>query len=302
MDPRMSSTADPYRAVDWRWQLGVELAEDVEGPFRCSNDVGVREARRFWTQWRRCRDDADRRLLAGRMPSVYHAFSIYRDPGRIIRPALEARLLADESPDAIADKQATAPSVVQAYECLFYDVRNRLRHRDYIVNKVIGPRLHCGEAGWDHEVVWKFFGFVGGPLVLDVVMDTCHIGMRPASLPDVPRFFADDSQATIRCSLAVAARALWSGDPAMAAALIRATVRLTGKEDEDNPSLFARHVKAMLDGIPWMLAADGTALLSPKLAEYDGIAAELRDNEMLLLETGHEVAGLETLKDLTLPR
>jgi hypothetical protein len=93
------------RALDWRWQLAVEWA-DNERPFRRCEDTAIKLAMRFWRQWTDCRTEAQRRVLAARMPSIYEAFAIYTDPYGVTRNGLEARVLANEPPEAIAAKSA----------------------------------------------------------------------------------------------------------------------------------------------------------------------------------------------------
>src|SRR3954454_1139615 len=103
----MNQLSDTHQAIDWRWQRGVDLAENADGSFRRCEDGAVKSAKSFWRLWGGCRGEADRRVLAARMPAVCRACSLYRDPHGVTRSAPEARLLADEPPQAIADKSDT---------------------------------------------------------------------------------------------------------------------------------------------------------------------------------------------------
>ena len=50
----------------------------------------------------------------------------------------------------------------------FFDIRDRLAARDYIIMQVLGTRFVRRELTLDdRDVLLKFFGFYGGPVVLD---------------------------------------------------------------------------------------------------------------------------------------
>jgi len=238
------------------------------------------------------------------MPVLYRAFSVYSDRGGVTRSALEARLLADEPPEAIARKCATEAAVVRAYEILYYDVRGRLKSPDYIFNQAIGPRLRDGTAAWNYDLVWKVFGYLGGALVLDELMDTCRSGLRPANAREVVAYLSEDARRAVRLQMAVAARVVWAGDRAMAAALVRAYAQKRsgeGEEEMTSDALLLRGIDAMLREIQWGAGADAGTKLPAPLAVQDQAPAELRDNEVQLLATGQEVPGLADLKKMKLP-
>jgi hypothetical protein len=300
VDPVSKQPADPLRPPDWRWRLALESAEDPGRPVRRCPDDAVRAGKRFWRLWSACRGEADHRVLAERMPTVYHAFGVHSDPGGATRAALEARILACEAPEVVAGKAAMAAAVVRLYELLFFDVRDRLESPDYILNQVLGPRLQGG-GDWDFDLVWKFFGYVGGPHILDLVMDTDR-GPRPATAQEAAAFLSEDARAALQRQLAVAARALRAGAWREAAALVRACARPSGgREDEAIPNGLLQNINAMLQALPWAVGRDAAKDLPPALAEYEETAAELRADEQFLLGTRQEVAGLAEIKGWKYP-
>jgi hypothetical protein len=86
------------------------------------------------------------------------------------RWALEARLLTREPLETIAAKSGLATEVVEAYEALFFQVRDHLQARDYILLQVIGPRAARGPRSYELDVLWKLLAYHGGPLLLDVML------------------------------------------------------------------------------------------------------------------------------------
>jgi hypothetical protein len=303
MEMRNNQLSEPFQPPDWRWRLAVDLAEDTTGRFRPCADPAVKFAKRFWRLWLDCRSEADRRLLAARMPTVYQAFRLYSDPHGSSRSALEARILAGEAPETIAAKSAISVAMVRAYERLFYNVRGFLKNPDYILNRVLRPRLRDPSRDWDDDLVWKFFGYIGGPLVLDEIMGACSSGTRPVDVAGVAAFFTEDTQAALRRQLAIAARALRGADRKTAAALIQADGRRAGRkgEDEDSPNILTKHIAALIDEIPWDVGEDAEKQLPPGLAEYDRGAAELRDEEIFRLALGQEPKELKAVKEFKMP-
>lgn len=294
---------DPSRPPHWRWVLATDLAEARDGRFRRCGDAATRSAKRFWLSWVRCRDEGDRRRLAARMPATAQAFSIFSDPRGMSRTVLEARILAAEAPAAIARKCAAPLPLIQIYERVFFDVRDRLDASDYVLTHAIGRGLREGTGSYDAAL--KLLAYLGGVHVLDEIMGARSAASRPAAPREVGAFLTEDARAAVRAQMAVVARMLGATDRRTAAVLAAANARqATGKANEDDISQdrLLVHVQAMLDAIPWAVGPEGAKKTHPRLAEFDRYAAELRDDQLLLVASGQEPAGLAAeLKDLQMP-
>src|SRR5262249_60473449 len=94
---------------------------------------------------------------------------------------------------------------------------------------IFGRRLRDPARDWDHGLVWKLFGYLGGPFVLDEIMGARGPGERPADPAGVAAFLTEDARAAVRRQLAVAARALRGADRKTAGALIQADARRAGR-------------------------------------------------------------------------
>src|SRR4029077_3748433 len=103
-------------------------------------------------------------------------------------------------------------------------------------------------AEWDYELVWKFFGYIGGAAVFDVVMDTCGAAVRPASVTQVGAFLSEKTRAALRRQLAIAAHVLRAGEPKTAAAVVQTSMRLASDmgEQEDPSNIFVARIGEML--------------------------------------------------------
>jgi hypothetical protein len=287
----------PRRPPNWRWELATD---DSDRPFRRCTDPVVRAARRFWRSRVPCRTEADRRLLAARMPLLSQAFGIYCDPAGLTRSALEARTLAAEPVGDIARKSAVPAAVVEVYEQVFFDIRDRLTSPDFIGNEVLGPRLRTG-GPWPFDLVWKFFGFIGGVRVLDELTDVYHAAPRPTNPEEAVTFLSEATRTLLGRQLAAAARSL-GGDRRAAAELLLAQARPEGQSGDGGAprTVYEQHIAALLKELPWASGANASKV-APAVAELDRAAAELRADELLRLAAGEQVPEASALKELQLP-
>lgn len=83
---------------------------------------------------------------------------------------LEAQLLTTRSIDEVAAACALAAPVVEAYHQLFFDVRTRLHASDWVLRLAVRSNPINEFAGPQPAGVWKYMGFAGGPLALDIVV------------------------------------------------------------------------------------------------------------------------------------
>jgi hypothetical protein len=79
-------------------------------------------------------------------------------------------VLAGEHPRGIAAKAGLRDGVVELYERLFFDVRDRLGAPDFIMSQVVGPKAYMGLNAQDLDVLWKLLGYVHGPDALDAAI------------------------------------------------------------------------------------------------------------------------------------
>jgi hypothetical protein len=108
--------------------------------------------------------------LAADLADVDAALQIHKGE-KLTRGTLEARILARLPVDQVAAACGLTVEAVQAYEALFFDVRSHLAYPDYLIPVVIGAKLHYGITPEDVDVVLKHVGYVGGPVLLDWLVD-----------------------------------------------------------------------------------------------------------------------------------
>jgi hypothetical protein len=185
---------------------------------RRRDDAQVRRAKQYRAALRRCRCVADRGRLERKMPDIGGAVAIVEGEPTT-RWAVEARLIAGESIEAIARKTALTPRAVATFEALFFNVSDRLENRGYLIH--FGVRLYPTPREPDPGLVWRLFGLLGGPVGLDALIDGDY---GSPDRPEDERFLDE-----LRLKLAVALKLL-PIDATTAPRLIRLYFRLRQAE------------------------------------------------------------------------
>jgi hypothetical protein len=194
--------ADPLRPPDRRWRRALSLVENGRRVAPRRDDAWVRAAARFCRALRRCQDEPARQGLARRLPALFQAHALYAGPASLARWHLEARLLTPGTFGEVAAKCATTPEVVEAYEALYYCVRDRIDVEGYILHQAIGRQQYAGLREADVGVLLKRHAFGGGPAALDAVLDCIR---NPPKVPERPEQLGPAGQQALRDRLLVRA-------------------------------------------------------------------------------------------------
>jgi len=154
----------PFLRPTWRWQLAnwmIATGRDVPPRYA---DVWVDRIRHFLTASRPGKSHA----------AISEATRLFLGVGPPLRRAvLEAYLLTGE-PIVVVSKRCSVPvSVATAYTNVFFDVRQRLHHRDWIAMHAIGSGIWVGFREDELGQVLKMFAFHGGVDRLDAVLAVC---------------------------------------------------------------------------------------------------------------------------------
>ena len=106
--------------------------------------------------------DTDRQQVATEQPNVHAAFQIHK-ADKLTRGALEARILARLPLEKVAAACQVTVEAVQAYEHLFFNVRDGLDLPDFVVMMAFGEKLHYGLDAIDVDIVLKHVAYFAGP-------------------------------------------------------------------------------------------------------------------------------------------
>lgn len=111
------------------------------------------------------------RRLYSKWPTLYLATEYGESTGYSLPVgSLQAHLLTTADSHYIGNRFQIDPTVVDVYEKLFYDVRDRLDNVEYIAGFVIGPVFQAGLESLNVELMAKYFGYFGGLSLLQLVI------------------------------------------------------------------------------------------------------------------------------------
>lgn len=298
-----------HRAPNWCWLRAMQI--DAGGP-RASRAVdgahGFTWVRRALRLKRRLdaavnRPDAMYRLLQCDR-ELFWAHSMWLNDKAPTRWAVEARLLAGESNEQIAARMATDSKVIEAYEAVFFNVRDRLDRLDYIVTVVMADAVTRGLSERQYDLLWKLFGYRGGSHVLDSVISKFSPIAKPDRPEDVGQFFQEFAVNTVKHKAALATLTVPINTHTQLA-LIESFVKYVEIEKNSENSTKAHttiveNIGAMLGALPFHI---GTKLDSEaeKMLPYDAGAAELRNEELMIVSAGGTLSNQQSIQDLRFP-
>ena len=157
----------------WRWELAERIFAGTEPP---SSDAIIRSAVRFLAE---ASTNSRGNPECPTVTAVAAAAEIY---GQLdLRQAeINARLLAGQSDQEIAERCGVAAEVIAAYAHLFLDVRGSLSAVSWLQVHVLGSGPHRGFR--DHELAewWAQQALVGGPRWLDHLISTYRAVTTPS--------------------------------------------------------------------------------------------------------------------------
>jgi hypothetical protein len=189
---------DDAKKPTWRWYTAMRLAETADArPAKergreskqkqkkkrgfDHDDVHVCQAADYLLAVRLTNEIAfsdgglrerKRRELGKRYPYIAHAHAIYnkkgKDKHKLRRWKIEALIMARKPADEIAKSFLIATEVIETYERLFFDVRDRLDSRDYVDTTILGPAISNGMFDRDFDFLCKIFAYHYGEVALEV--------------------------------------------------------------------------------------------------------------------------------------
>jgi hypothetical protein len=164
---------------DWRRRRAVQLVDNNLNPSRSRDDKHIRRVWRFLKRRRRMDVKAEERL-ANDMPDLYAAFEIYEDSQCGTRWIFEASVMANRSLAEMSEYLRTDIEVLEAYEIVFFDVRDALDNRGCVVSNVLMPLATNSIPPRDPDILWKGLAYYGG---WDIVKSCWEMGhATPAAL------------------------------------------------------------------------------------------------------------------------
>lgn len=248
-----------------------------------------------------------RQELFPRYPDLYLAYELFVSDGcERARCALEARLLARQSDETIAEKLTTMPEAVAAYEQLFFNVRDRLDNSDYIVSRVLAPTMSNGYETASLDLSAKFFGYFAGPQVLEYILHGYDRNLKlPAATENCQNYLDEFFRGGVarRSAETVNVFEVNKFNVMQLFEIHAGLIAVTAKaqEDAENLDVVEESIDLLLKALPWAAgSARREALANSPLGRYHGQAGELRSRELLAVSAGQH-DDLPSLNEFHMP-
>lgn len=300
---------NPRRAPHWRWLRAVQIdsggkkaSRKKDGP---EGFAWIRRAVRLKRHFELAGNRADALYaLHHRDPHLFWAHTIWADDKAPTRWAIEARVVAGETDEQIADKLGTDPGVINAYVNVFFDVRGKLRHTDYVVNVIMGDAVARGLQERHYDLLWKLMGYHGGTLVLNAVINRFCPVSRPENPENVSGFFQDFAISAMKYKAALATLTVQANThtqlPLIDSFAKYVEIERTTESATKAHTSIVENIGAMLSALPFRV---GTKLDSEaiKMLPFDKGAAELNNSEMIVVATGGKLENQPSIENLRFP-
>ncbi|MFH1920176.1 MAG: hypothetical protein ABIP48_09865, partial [Planctomycetota bacterium] len=160
---------NPFRDPDWRWHRACRLADEGKEYSSETDDRETKFGLQFACALMACKTETERTALAEKYPDLYAAYRIY-DEGGPSKWVIEARMLARQRVHDVVEAMGVSKETVYWYQKLFFHVVPRLNASGYIRLKVIGRSAFKPIRPDEIATLLKYFGYYGGPVVLEAVM------------------------------------------------------------------------------------------------------------------------------------
>lgn len=300
---------NPCRAPHWKWLRVQEIDAGGQRATRAIDGADgfawIRRAVRLKRHYDRTGGRRNSiHALVLRDKDLFWAHSIWLAEKNPVRWGIEARVLAGESDEEIAEKVGTATSVIEAYVNVFFDVRARLRNLDYVQNVIMADAVIRGLQERHYDLLWKLLGFKGGQHVLDAVINRGTDVSKPASADGVGTFFQDFAISSMKYKAAIASLTVQVNTHTQLP-LIESFVKYVEIEKNSDHVMKAQssivdNIGVMLTSLPFKI---GTKLDSEggKMLPFDTNAAELRGDELLFISAGGQLENTADIQKLSFP-
>jgi hypothetical protein len=158
----------PYRSPDWRHNQAEKVNADGRLASRNLYDKPTRKLAAFYQGLRGCRTDFDYDRLYRRMPREFAAYKLFKEGRGGVRETVAGMVLAREPAANIAECVGSKPDTIRFFEDAYFDCRSRLGQCDFILNQVIEINREPRNKAELLFKAMKFYGYVAGPLALEV--------------------------------------------------------------------------------------------------------------------------------------
>jgi hypothetical protein len=169
----------------------------------------------------------------------------------------------------------------------------------------MGRSIYANLTERQFDLLWKMYGFFGGPFVLDALVTTFSNPSKATSADRVDDFYSDDTRATARRKSAIAMRTMpINGYTQQTIVEIEQKYQEIAKIANSGGSqgMLVEMVGEVMKGLAWSVGR-GTEdrPVNAMTVKVDGFAAEPRVGELMMITSGSGDASIRELETITFP-
>ena len=165
----------------------------------------IKDAIRFQQETANCTTDLERYALSERRPALYWSFHLWRNESPM-RSTVEALIMAREDDLAVGFRCGMDPKIIEAYQSLFFNVRDRLEHPEVVVKTLCRRATDVGLWEREYDILWKLYAYFYGPEMLQAVSHRFVNPMWVASADTVASAVEADAIGTLKLKAMLAAK------------------------------------------------------------------------------------------------
>ncbi len=303
------------RPADWRWQraMGVVDGSQPHPGRKFDGAIGyhwIKRAVNFKAAYEDCGgDDLAQRRLADKTPDIFWAHEAWRFEKQQMRWDIEAQILARCTDQEIGMANGYPPQVIAAYENIFFNVREKLQHSQYILHCVIGEAIQRGLSEREYDLLWKLYGYFYGPHILKVMSSKMVNPNWCASMDTSSSTLQDDAISSLKYKAAIAAKTVPVNSTTQIDLLnvftkfieVERTTDTMGKAQGQ----ILDHIGAMMTNLNFDVGGRDpkTALMRPdsSISGYRKTSIELSFAEQIMLSAGQNLPYGQHIESLDFP-
>lgn len=291
---------NPFRHPAWRQRRVLELveADPVKRAHRTQDDKFVKAFRRFSLEELEANTPEAQMRLFHKSPGLFFANQFYNNSDPEWCAILDARILAREPNEFIADEFDTIPETIDWYEKIFFNMRDRLHSRTYVVKTITGHLIDAqttdaeGSIGTlQRMLAYKLFAYFGGPLVLDIILFGFEEGSMPVKLERAAEWLDHSVKISIRKQAAITAKFMTINKFTMMQLLeiqqrfmtFESEARLTAGGAGAN---YQANIERFFEQIPLAIGTKSRIGRTSEALHFESTAVEPRAHEQLSLAQG----------------
>ncbi len=305
---------NPTRSPAWRWERVLELTEGGVNRrvSRQRDDRFVREAKQFFVDYQRL-PVSQRQALFLDNPGLSIAYNTYSVDDEYLQCSWQAHLLTGKTHKEIASLLGVPVGAIDWYEALFFNVSDRIQnkrlHRPWVIRQILGPAATRGIADRCFDVTAKLFAYFSGYEAMRIVTEQMTEAKEPTSQIDQKRYMDEVQGFGVRRASSMNSLTFEVNKfNVMQLFEIHSKLQeleVTKLSVSGPTGDFEKQVVALLSDVEnvWTVGSEAVEMWKDNpLGQFQGLPAELRADEAMLVASGKGSDGLlDDISKLRLP-